>query len=387
MQIKADQRNAVLLIANYSNRTGYAWRNIYRLFRYLARSFNDAGLNVYVSFGTIESPVDCLDDGVVEDTFEFNSIHPGLADVLKLCRTIHDLNIRYLYTTDLSTWKWWYVLVRLCGVQRIIVHSRISVSNPYSPKPPGLIRSIIKLIISRLPLINVDEIIAVSDFVKRRYLVKHRFPERKIRVILNGIDTEKITPSALESESTGGLTIFCSSRAQKYKGIHIVIQALAELRDEHGISDVRLNYAGDGPDLRYFTRLCQELSLVDHVEFLGEICGTYEYLKSADAVVVPSMYGDACPSTISEALAAGKPLIATRAGGIPEMVGDDANALLVEPGSVEELTSALKMLYESVELRSELSNNGRQRAVAVLSQHRYHSEVAANLFSILKVTT
>jgi glycosyltransferase involved in cell wall biosynthesis len=106
---------------------------------------------------------------------------------------------------------------------------------------------------------------------------------------------------------------------------------------------------------------------------------TQEVLAEADVVVVPSIWGDACPSTVSEALASGKALVASRAGGIPEMLGDSGCAILVPPGDEKALSGALEVLIQSGERRAELGRLGRRRVEEALEWNEYVETVVRTL--------
>jgi glycosyltransferase involved in cell wall biosynthesis len=372
--------SAVLLVSNYSNRTGYAWNNIHELYSELARACRQRSERVLVSFASVEGEVDCIDTAAINGVFVLPPVPTTIQEYFQWARTLRNENIRYVYFTDQGQVALRYAVFRACGVKRIVVHSRISVPDPMPARPATGPRGAAKWLISRLPWFRADVVYTVSDFVRHRLIVRGRFPAKRIRTILNGIDLERFHPVPPHEPEDRPITIYVGSRATVHKGIDVLIRAVAAIDAMDGASpDFHVRYAGDGPDMSLFRQLAAELGVESKVEFLGEQPSTEQLVADADIVVVPSVWGDACPSAVSEALAAGKPLIATRVGGVPELIGRDENALIVEHGNVGALAHALLRLMKDRGLRERLGQRGRNRAEQALDQRRYHEEVCNRL--------
>lgn len=368
----------VLLVGNYSNRTGYAWNNIFRLFERIASEFRSQGGSAWVSFAKFEPPLDWEHAGAIDGILELPPVPRTPAELLRWVRAIRLHTIRFVYLTDQGFWAWRYAIFRLAGVKRIIVHCRISVADPMPATPSkGPVRWA-KWLLARTPLISADKCYAVSDFVRNRLINRGQCPESRVDTILNGVDLARFSPS-FSSNGAHPVNIFCGGRATMHKGVHVLIQAAALLRDRHTLSDFHVVFAGDGPDLDYFKRMADELKLEGHFQFLGHVDSTEAFVRTADIVVVPSIWGDACPSSISEALAAGKPLVATRVGGVPELIGDGEAALMTEPGNAAEMAKALAVLCRDPELRRQVGLKARARAELALDQRRYHEQVIRHL--------
>ncbi len=299
---------------------------------------------------------------------------------MRMLQTIRTRGVRYLYLTDQAVVSWRYPLYRMMGVKSIVVHCRISVPDP---DPVHLDRSAygwLKFAMSRVPFLGADRVYAVSDFVRDRLILKGRFPEKRAVTIINGVDVGRIRPPATE-ERSGPIRIVCAGRATKHKGIHILIEAARVLRDEYGCTDFVVVYAGDGPDMRWFEGLVKQWRLEPHVLFSGQLSSIHELLERADIVVVPSIWGDACPSSVAEGMASGRPLVATAVGGVPEQVGDPGNAVLVPPGDVGALAAALVRLIGDPEERRRVGCNGRRRAELALDEKSYHQRVLSQLLA------
>ncbi|HEY8549106.1 MAG TPA: glycosyltransferase [Vicinamibacterales bacterium] len=373
MSVRVQTAPAVLLAASYGVKVGYAWNNIYRLFNAVMRALHERGLRIVVSFREIDGPTTIFDPDLPFETLVFDPRRVSLSSVTKLAHEIRHRNIRHVYLTDQPAVRWDYPLMRAAGVRTIVTHNRISVPDPRPAVPVRGPRGAAKRLMHRLPWAGVDRVFAVSNFVRDR-LVANGVPASRVRTILNGIDVDGWRCPEPVADSPQ-VTFFAGARAMRYKGGLTLIEAAARLRSRHGIENFRVRYAGDGPDLELFRDTIQRLGLVPHVELLGKLDSTRAEVCRADVIVVPSEYGDACPSTVSEALASGRPLIATVAGGIPELVGDPGNAVLVPPGDADRLAEAMASLVHDPERRRQIGLRGRQRAEQALRQESYHAAV------------
>lgn len=373
----------ILLVGNFSNQTGYAWNNIYRLYDFIARAMIEEGLGVCISFATIEPPITIIDKAVPIQSFVYDPINVKYSDVIRLVKNIKKHNIKYVYTTDLPTYHWTYPIMRIMGVKVIINHNRISVDNPYPAIPEIGIKRIIKSILTRITFINVNRIYCVSYFVKNRLVQKNCIPEAKLVRILNGINIDNFTCAPIPSKDI--VNIFVGARATKHKGIQVLFEAAHILINKYQVTNFKIHYAGNGPDYDFLKSLVTKFDIEKYVYFLGELRGTHDYICKSDIIVVPSIWGDACPSAISEALAAGKPLITSRAGGIPEIVGDEANAILIEPGDVQMMAKNLDELIKNPELMMSIGKKAKLRAISALKENDYHNKVLSQIKSDFKL--
>jgi len=367
----------ILLVGNFSNSTGYAWRNIYRLYNVIARASHENDMGVCLSFAEITHPITILDKDIPIKSFLYDPLNVSYADVRRLISSIKKYNIEYVYTTDLKPYHWTYPIMRLMGVKYIVIHNRVSSSSPYHAEPETGLKRVIKSFLTRVNFINADKIYCVSNFTKHRLIHKNCIPENKVVRILNGIDIAKFTCSVRLPKET--VDIFVCARATLHKGVHVLLEAAYLLINDYKVSDFRVYYAGDGPDMTFLRSLVQKYNLGKNVIFLGEVEETQKYVCNSDIIVVPSIWGDACPSSVSEALAAGKPLITSRAGGIPEIVGDEANAIIVNPGDSQAMAQKLDELIKSEELRNKYGKNARLRAETALDEKNYYSAVLAQI--------
>jgi glycosyltransferase involved in cell wall biosynthesis len=372
---------AALLVANYSNNTGYAWNNIYRLYGVIAKALHQQkGIDICASFAEIEGPVDFYDADIGVTLFEFDPMKLSFTGVVNLLGNVRKSGIRYVYFTDQEYFHWLYMLLRLSGVKKIVIHDRMSVLNPLPAQPEKGLKKITKLALCRMRFICATRIYAVSHFVRNRLIEKNCIPENRVVRILNGINVHRYNGISEGKEIDNELLrVFVCGRATAHKGLDTLIDSVSILVNEKNIKNFEVYYAGDGPLIGMLKSRVSQLKVDDYFVFLGELSNTNSQLKEADIVVVPSAWGDACPSSVSEALSSSKPLICTAAGGIPEMVGDAKNAMMVTPSEPHEMAEALAELILDDQKRSILGANARARAVDSFDEGRYHEQVLNQL--------
>jgi glycosyltransferase involved in cell wall biosynthesis len=127
------------------------------------------------------------------------------------------------------------------------------------------------------------------------------------------------------------------------KALDVLLRAWALLaRDGQGAGAARLILIGEGTERGALERLARQEGVADHVEFLGPRPQPVvaEWIAAADLLCLPS-HAEGSPNVVVEALASGTPVVASRVGGIPDLVDDGVNGLLVTPGDPAALASAL----------------------------------------------
>ena len=151
-----------------------------------------------------------------------------------------------------------------------------------------------------------------------------------------------------ELDLEGDVLVF-AGRLGPQKALGVALDALAE------IGDVKLVIAGDGPERSALERRVDELRLNDRVRFLGSVPRetVLRLFKAADASLLSSAWEN-FPHTVVESLAVGCPVIATAVGGVPEVVRDGENGLLVPPGDPIALAHAFIEFFYDADVRSDL---------------------------------
>jgi glycosyltransferase involved in cell wall biosynthesis len=153
-------------------------------------------------------------------------------------------------------------------------------------------------------------------------------------------------------------------RLHPIKGVEYLIEALSLLRHRR----VRLTVVGDTlnhpPYGRRVMSLVETLGLEAHIEFVGlvrDVCKLIRLYEQADLLVLPSLW-ESNPIVLAEAMCLGVPSVASRVGGIPEIVEDGVTGLLVAPGDPQSLAEAIESLMEDAQLLASLRMNALSRA-------------------------
>ncbi|TEU15543.1 MAG: glycosyltransferase family 4 protein [Anaerolineales bacterium] len=200
-------------------------------------------------------------------------------------------------------------------------------------------------LVTRKALSSVGTVITVSAELKERTLALEA-PRREIRVIPNGVDLRKFAPmdqgqARAELGLSDDKAIFVyASRLDEAKGLSYLLAALKRVLNHN--TDCLLALVGDGPYRLQLERQVAQLDLHNHVVFAGfrphaEIA---KWMSACDLVVHPSLT-EGSPLPIYEALACGRPTIASPVGGIPDLITCDDYGLLVPPADAEALGEAL----------------------------------------------
>lgn len=181
-------------------------------------------------------------------------------------------------------------------------------------------------------------------------------------------------PATWQSEELAGVerrpspqpTVGYVGRISPEKGIDVALRALARLHEE-GL-DVRFQVAGGGPGghRRELEALAAELGIADRVAFLGplEVEGLKRFYAELHALVVPSVWEEPAGLVLVEGALAGVPLVASRVGGIPEIVRDPEEALLCPPGDPAALAAALRRTLTEPEETAARAERANKRAQA-----------------------
>lgn len=212
-----------------------------------------------------------------------------------------------------------------------------------------------------------DAFIAVAE-PHARYLTEHEgCPADKVRVVPNGVDTERFRPIAPSRElrasfglpETGPVAAIVAALRPE-KNHELFLQAARRILDVR--CDAHFLIVGDGALRPRLEALRDELRLSGNVHFLGTRSDIPEVLSVVDVLLLTS-HMEANPVSILEALACAKPVVATRVGSIPETVHDGENGYLVAPGDADGLARRVTELFSDAALARRLGQQGRRLVV------------------------
>lgn len=227
---------------------------------------------------------------------------------------------------------------------------------------------------------SCDRLTAPSGGYLQEILVDFPAARERAVAVHNGIDVEDFS-SANQEQQQAESYILCVAAHNDTKGLDVLLRAVALLRSRGDDTPVVL--AGDGPLRPELEQLAKRLGIENGVRFAGrqELGPLRDLLQRCTLVVAPSR-AESFGIAILEAMAVGKPVVATRVGGIPEVVADGETGLLVPPENEEALCAAMHLVLRDRDLQLQLGRAGRLRVV----EHFTADRMAAQYEEVLGET-
>ncbi|HWP39995.1 MAG TPA: glycosyltransferase family 4 protein [Tepidisphaeraceae bacterium] len=377
----------------YYTRSRFCWRQVVDQavrYRYLPIVFDKPMLRALNRFGHFP---DCRKPLFADRrAYFFYALQLALDVALQRCDVIHIVNMSQFVP----------VVRRLNPQARIVLHMECEWLNQ-------LDREMV-----RCRLLDCDLILGCSDFITNK--VRARYPElaQRCQTLYNGADVDRIGRSigsghGRSSRSKNGCILFVG-RITPEKGVHTLLEAFDRIAPQ--FPEARLVIVGpeeinppelvvpfsDDPKVyalaplfaegRPYRALVEKLSARwrDRIRFTGNLPHgdpLDEQYRSADICVIPSVWEEPFGMPVVEAMAAGKPVIATRGGAFPELVVHEQTGLLVERGDPVELADAIARLLSDQSLRLAMGQAARLRAVELFSWDRIAGQLRGYYDQIL----
>ena len=222
-------------------------------------------------------------------------------------------------------------------------------------------------------------VIANSQAVRDFLVEKDGFDPNLIRVIRNGVALERFTNVRADRErlfphlrAQSQLIAVVANMNVETKGHADLIRAAVEVSQE--FRDAKFLLIGDGAERNRLEAMTGELGLSNTVLFLGRRNDVPSVLVCCDLFVLPS-WAEGLPNSVLEAMAAGLPVVATRVGGIPELIDDGVSGLLVASKDSHALAIAILQLLRNDGLAKQLGRAARERVRAQFNFERLLSEL------------
>ncbi|MBI2951818.1 glycosyltransferase family 4 protein [bacterium] len=244
---------------------------------------------------------------------------------------------------------------------------------------------------------QADLVVGCSDYITRK--IRQRFPRfaDRCQTVCNGVDVDRFSGKNGHPRGGDARRLLFVGRISPEKGVHVLLDAFQKvvarcpqarlevvgpqgaapiefivgLADDPRVSGLASFYRGD-----YFSLLQSRLSsdAMGRVSFKGQVAHSRlsDHYRNADVLINPSL-SEAFGMSLVEAMATGIPAVATRVGGVPEVVEDGKTGLLVEPGDASALAGAILRLLDDEGLRRSMGEAARRRAV-----ERYSWEAVAD---------
>jgi glycosyltransferase involved in cell wall biosynthesis len=252
-------------------------------------------------------------------------------------------------------------VLRLTPIQRIVV----------TDAEGGLLRATgwrrrLLQVRARLMSKPAARVVGISEFVRQRAL-SLGVAASKLTVIPNGVDTNRFRPDPqarrwLSREMCLGvdeLLLLTVGGLSEIKHVEDIVRGCADL-DRRGVR-FRLLVAGDGPRRGSLELLASALGIGERVHWLGSVPDPVQLMQACDMFLLASV-GEAFGNVLTEAMACGAPVVASRSGGIGEVVTDGETGRLVTPGDPRAIADAVEELAGLPATREEMGWRGRRRA-------------------------
>ncbi|SDC44406.1 glycosyltransferase family 4 protein [Niabella drilacis] len=238
-----------------------------------------------------------------------------------------------------------FLLSKYLFKRKVIFHSHGSELKDFYQRKTGITRRMFRHCMN-----NVDCIICLSPQWKLFY--EHCSVPNKIVILENIVEQPACPPASASLQKLPVSFLFLGLIGNR-KGVFDLIEVIRVHRD--ALKDAAKFYIGGNGEIEKLGRLIDEYQLRDMVEFVGWADGSKkkELLNACDVYVLPS-YNEGLPISILEAMSYGKPVIATRVGGIPEVVKEGRNGFLIEPGDKAALWERIDSFVQHPEQLKEM---------------------------------
>ncbi|WP_070988388.1 glycosyltransferase [Halofilum ochraceum] len=276
--------------------------------------------------------------------------------IFRLCRRLRPdvLHVQHIPMFLLCYWP-----ARLAGVRRFVVTEHTDYQLRTEPR--------VRRRLSRCAH-RAERITVIHHGLARYFIEDLGIAAERVRVIVNGIDSEYFAPAAPDSRlrsimgaDADSVLVGCVARLHPDKDHVTLLRAFAGMIETHPDSRAQLALVGDGSERLAIETLIRDLGLDDRVRLLGDRNDIAQLMPQFDLLVLASRT-EGLPMVLLEAMACGVPCVATAVGGIPDLLAEGGGEL-VEPGDVSGLSAALARICADQRLRGHLGGVARERVL------------------------
>ena len=266
----------------------------------------------------------------------------------------------------------WHELSNAWLMLRALVRAPVKVVTIHSARFIRHSRHAMGRFSNRLQLAFADAVFVPSD--ELRNVVLPLAPHKGVHPVSNGVDVEVFKPHSGKGKVSGGGMVLCPRRLVPKNGVEFLVEAAPRIVER--FPQARIVFAGSGRLLEKLQTRVEELGLKGTVEFLGHVpyAEMPRQYRQAAVVVMPSLV-EATSLACLEAMASGCAVVATRVGGLAELIEDGVDGLLVEPKNPQQIADAVCKLLQDADLRQRLALNARKKVVDRYSWKRQAEKV------------
>ena len=239
----------------------------------------------------------------------------------------------------------------ICLGVKCCVHTVHNIADKEQGK---LDRRITKFFAKRFKL----KLVGITPIIKESIIKEYELDESKVPMVYNGRDLGQFLPKTDYNSAEDEVKVLHVGRFTKQKNHEMLLNAFKNALKEN--ARLRLYLIGDGELIQPMKEFATRIGITDHVCFLGIRNDVNDLMVDADIFVLPSIY-EGMPITLIEAMSCGLPIVATRVGGVPDMLSED-NAILINTDE-NELSSAILRLASSSDMRKKLGMNAAKESM------------------------
>ncbi|HXH51324.1 MAG TPA: glycosyltransferase family 4 protein [Terriglobia bacterium] len=289
-------------------------------------------------------------------------------------------DIVVLVNGGVGTFPWYaFLAARLSGATRVLaIYHNFSTVPELPSRNRNLFSYIARrmfgwrvrvLLSARAIVALTDRSICVSNNLREQLVTFFGYPQERTVTVLNGVDLgffgmpDSLTDGVRRELGIGpqDVVVVSACRLVVLKGVDVLLQAVNLLREE--VPNLKCVIVGEGPSEEELRKASVEMGLSSKVFFVGFKDDTRPYLQMGDIFVNSSSasYVECLPFSVLEAMASGLPCIGSNAGGVPELISDKVDGLLVTPGSVDDMCRAIKRLSCNHSERKRMGELAREK--------------------------
>lgn len=367
------------MVANWESDVGYAWWLMENFWTNISSHYENENITSYLIYPKLTTlPKAIEQSSIIVRECDFND--RSFSNVIKLLRIIRSNHIKFLYLSDSPSYCFFYVLLRLYGVEKIVIHDH----TPGERTEPSKWLSLIKSSIHRIPMYSADHFIAVTSFVHERLLKVNCIPQSKCSVAHNGIypvnldHADKTYAYRTFSIPDDKTIIITTGRASYYKGIDFFIQCANELVNTQGLDNLHFIFCGDGPNLDEFKALAKNLNLNNCLTFTGKRQDIKQILPSCHIGFHAAAGEVGYSLSILEYMSAGLVTIVPDNPSTSLAIKHDFDGILYQARDITDATSAIKRSLDPV-----MSTKIKTQGIKTVNEQFHIRDTNKQLINIL----
>lgn len=304
---------------------------------------------VAVSLFTEHTPItERLEHAGIKVVYLDKKLRLDLSIFAKLCKLMRKEKPDVVHTHSCAA-RYALPCAAICGVQAKI-HTVHSIAQQEQSRAGKIVNGFLFRHLGVTP-------VALSEEVRRTVESVYRLSEQRIPVVFNGIDLSKYQVKT-DYKKKEIFKILHIGRFVDVKNHTLILNSFAKFAKHH--DDVRLQLVGEGELLDDMKELAKKLQIATKVEFAGLQSDVSMWLQGADLFILPSKY-EGMPMTLIEAMSTGLPIIASEVGGIPDMLTNNCEAILIKP-DVDNLCGSMEKMYSDQKTREKLGTSARKKS-------------------------